>query len=279
MKALQFAFDNVLENEKYNDTEQLEILQECIEAGINPKDYPNILSDAIHQWSSIEIIKFLIDNWANVNGDKNDRPLNYICNIKRTKPNKLAEIKQLEITKLLILAGVNIHIDNPISKCKTLPMIKLLVEHGADPFVSQYDLLLEACRYGDVEIVNYLLEIGAQWPPNIDETISNIFFNYDFKNKDKKYHEKYIEIIKILLENGASPNVTFDDDDISLLEISAKNLSIDLCKILLQYGADVNLCTNLINGKIKLKKHNLEDKQKIVDLFMEHGLDLSEKID
>nr|WIK87620.1 ankyrin repeat protein [Oriental turtle dovepox virus] len=49
-----------------------------------------------------------------------------------------------------------------------------------------------------------------------------------------------IDLLKLLLENGADINATSDNDN-AVIHLAAKNKSYDIIKTLLDYGADVNM--------------------------------------
>ena len=141
-------------------------------------------------------------------------------------------------------------------------IVKLLIDHGADPFSSNNILLKGACKDNNIPLFEYLISIGAKCSDIDDLTIACAF---------SKYCD--LELKKILLCNGTDPNMIVCDGS-RILECAICNNDIDTCKLLIEYGADINLCYNAdratsptyIFGRIK----------PIIDLFLEYGVDIRE---
>jgi len=82
-----------------------------------------------------------------------------------------------------------------------LEVVKLLLEHGADPNVKNRDgktPLHNAASEGHLEVVKLLLERGAD--PNVKDDDGNT----PLHNAAWRGH---LEVVKLLLEHGADPNV------------------------------------------------------------------------
>lgn len=283
-KIYSLAFDNVISKKNINFDEIIEILKICLENGVNiNRKKSHILIDAI-RYDNLQIINFLIDNGINIHsGD--DSALIYAC-----KNNYVQSVE------LLLVLGCKADTQNnqPIyiicdyhnkQKKINIDIVKLLVNHGANPFSHSNKLLQKACEIEDFELVKYLISIGANCAEPNNKPISLAFAN----------KENY-ELKKILLDNGASPNVTNDTKmhlltgshasyPCNLLERSLLHCDIESCKLLISYGADINLCLNLINNRNKIHydfhKYDFcgginyaEKKKKIVALFLECGLDI-----
>lgn len=277
------AFDNVIQKNNWTTDKKIEILKICLDAGV---DINRIKSQAIFKaikYDNLEIINFLIDNGINIHVD-DDRALIYAC-----------ELNRKQIVELLLSLGSDggarnnesiLKICDRFPKKKTInidmDIIKLLVTHGANPFSHSNKLLQKACELKDLEVVKYLIGIGANCAEPDNKPISLAFS-----------HKDNYELKKLLLDNGASPNIANNTRTYvtpnhttsyfcNLLERSVMHCDIESCKLLITYGADINLCHNLINKHNNIDRYIYENKinyveefKKIIDLFMEYGLDIS----
>ena len=167
----------------------------------------------------------------------------------------------------------------------------------------RYSLLITAISYNKMDIVNMLLELGAsteiQNPRgetplyiacssnkiNINmvklllrygaEINKIIRFGGDTVLKSAISFEN-IEIVKLLLDNGADPNLG-DDKNNSPLHNAASSHSFDeginaeIIKLLLQYGADIN-STNVV-GITPLFFACLVHNHLNIDTLLEYGAD------
>ena len=77
-----------------------------------------------------------------------------------------------------------------------------------------------------------------------------------------------IEIIKVLLQNGAKPDV-YDDDDMSPLMIALERNRFDIAKILLEYRADIN--SSSYDGKTALHHAADNGKLEIVEFLLKNN--------
>ena len=119
----------------------------------------------------------------------------------------------------LMMAAENGHTD----------IVLLLLDHGAK--LSKEDrcglsALHHAALAGQIEIVRLLFDLGAE--PQLNKVVYNHI-------KYLKYHEQH-DIIKILLQAGANPNMTYVDGEFPLL-LAAMNNNKTVVRILLQGGA------------------------------------------
>lgn len=262
--AYLYAYEYAIRSEITSE-EKFNIIKDCIMSGIDVNcNNSQLLYDAI-QTKEIKIIRLLIDNGIDICAHDN-RALYLAC-----------QNDNLEIVKLLLSAGANANseIKPPILQTDNFNIIKLLIENGANPHVESDKLLTRFCGDdGELEIVEYLISIGL--------SCSNKLICHIFPSLVNP------KIKRLLLENGADPNATKkwysrinNYCDINLLEYTIINFDFEGCKLLFEYGADVNLCYNIINkNHINLdtyKKRN--DIELIIGLFMERGLDIREFAD
>lgn len=144
---------------------------------------------------------------------------------------------------------------------KNKEKIKILLEHGIDPNISDNWDCFPLTEAYDIEIIEMLLEYGAD--PNI------YYFGMTPLIHTINHHEKHkIEKIKILLENGADPNIQ-DDSGFTPLMWAVYKPEIEIVKILLKTGADPNIRDN--NGMTALNRASLEGYTEIFQLLLENG--------
>ncbi|MEM7595201.1 MAG: ankyrin repeat domain-containing protein [Cyanobacteria bacterium P01_A01_bin.83] len=156
--------------------------------------------------------------------------------------------ENLPLIKLLIERGADINIqggryqETPLHKATSKSTAELLLVNGAKVNAQNKNggTPLHSIAKLDLEAVEILLKYGAD--PNIP----------GFGEKTPLYYIRNSEQAKILLENGADPNVKDKYGDTPLhaiyraekIEISEK---VEIAKILIQYGADVNAKNKLGN--------------------------------
>lgn len=256
--AYNYAFEMACRDEPRKSGILLEIIKECILAGvdININDSCALVNLIENQGKkSIEIIKLLIENGINVQANNNQA-------LKSACYEDLADV-----VEILLNSGANIDIgkDSILGCANNMDVIKILVEHGADPFYNKNALFLDACENYDLKLITYLIEIGADVNIPDDNPICSIF--------DSKGNPK---IKRLLLQNGANPNAK-DINGICLLEHRIMYLDIESCKILFEFGADANMCDNIINMNYKIigrKFGTTLSLEPIIELFRDHNLDI-----
>jgi len=110
------------------------------------------------------------------------------------------------------------------------------------------------------------------------------FINRILKKADKdleKYmftEEEAYNMCKILLENGASPNITANGTTV-FLRACGRTSNPDLIKLFLSHGANIRLRNNKGNGPLE-NWYNSSDKEKnfdILDILIKAGADPHEK--
>ncbi|KAJ3434929.1 ankyrin repeat ph and sec7 domain containing protein secg-related [Anaeramoeba flamelloides] len=136
---------------------------------------------------------------------------------------------------------------------RTLPKIstlKLLTEHGY-PLTRQPGdgpLLSLLCNKNlNQDFLEYMLQIGAEMNPKFKSV--NIF-NYDFYQQQfiletplcQSIIHNHLPNIKLFLKNGADPNLKSAGGNAPLHNaLIYGSLNLDLLKLLVEYGADLNL--------------------------------------
>jgi ankyrin repeat protein len=163
----------------------------------------------------------------------------------------------LDIAKLLLSKGANVHYDNGYalrmaSEYGHIEIVKLLLEKEVDVQVcNNYSIQWSAC-HGHTEIVSLLLKKGAN--PHIRD-------NFAFISSAERGH---FEIVKLLLENGANINA----DNGYALRWSARNGHTEIVRLLIEKGADVHVMNDCAIQWSAQKGH-----YEVVKLLLENGAD------
>lgn len=290
----KYAFETIIGHD-INSERKINIIKECIETGIDININESFAIMDATDIGDTKTMQFLIDNGIDVNGYTYKPALSVAC-----KDNNLPHVQ------MLLYAGANVNAidafgESAILQTTNIDIIKLLVEHGADPFVNNNRLLMTACEKINIPLIDYLVSIGMDLFFDNNKLLFNachksdyniikylIDHGADIKNPDNRaiieiFNSRgYFRCKKLLLENGADPNFTIDI--MHSLEFCIINASIDECKLLFDYGADTNMCINIINQnysiipKNKKSRGSINRDKELIRMFMEHGLDITEFI-
>lgn len=245
-----YAFEKIVSDKYAPNDKKIRIIKECIESGIDINYNNSVVLISAIKSNNYEMVNFLIDCGIDIRAN-NDSALICACyeiyddkngrNYCRSAHTIYYENK-FKIINLLLSLGADASAQNnaPMSNYIesfgdiTINVIKLLVEHEADPFCRNNLLLNEVCDNTNLLIFEYLISIGANCANIKSSIIRRIFTGINT-----------IKFVKILLDNGIDTNTIIDDR--SLLEWSMCYKVESNCKLLLEYGADINLCHNIIN--------------------------------
>jgi len=181
--------------------------------------------------------------------------------------------------------------------------LKDLIEYEEDVdymIYDRYSLLITAATYNKLDLVEMLLEMGANieiqnprgetplYLANINRNINMIklllkygaeinkiiHFGGDTVLK-KAISNENIEIIKLLLDNDANPNLGDDKNNTPLQEAAIifsfndDSISAVIIKLLLQYGADIN--SKNVVGVTPLFFACLQENNLNIDTLLEYG--------
>ena len=176
----------------------------------------------------------------------------------------ISESNRPDIEVMKILLEHNAKMDNNaflnlfLNPRATLEMIKLFIKYGADVNYKNGSKspLFNACEKGNVEIIKYLLENGAN--PN-DKPYPLI--------KACSFHPSY-DVVKLLLDYGANPNVT-DNKIIPLCSLIQKG-SFDIIELMTERGADIaKYKQQIFESLLKSRSINTDLLKK---LLLEHNV-------
>jgi len=94
---------------------------------------------------------------------------------------------------------------------------------------SDISLLALASGYGDIEIISYLINAGA----DLEAGNSSALFHAARRER--------MEVVKLLLEKGANPNSRTKSYQTTPLMAAASYGNTEICKLLISYKADPRL--------------------------------------
>ena len=171
-------------------------------------------------------------------------------------------LRTVEFAKLIIDAGANkdalTHLLGSIHVSDDIPFARALINAGADPELDTQDAWILGT---DVEVVRFWLDNGAD--PNVCDGSWNVLNAHLQEANDLK-------IIELLLQRGADPNMLTEQEELdeednvigtyqeTSLEFALESgLSLEHIKLLIKYGADVNV------------KHY--DGRSLVDMALDNG--------
>ena len=313
-------YDFYFEYKNYDN--DLEIIKILVNAGakldlVNKEHNWSALIAAARYGRDVEILEFLLKSGANpqvkdkngwraldyaiVRGDnknvellateginldnliENGLELNSLNTEKYSPLIYAIEAKNVAIVKKLINAGslLNINIagdKHPLDMAiltKNLELVKILVEAGAD--INQnddYNPLFRAISQPD--IMRFLIKQGAN--VNAIDTMENssvLHFCLGWNSADIYSDDTNLDVIKLLLQAGADVNYKNENDDTALYLAAINNTNPEVIKLLVEYGADVNELVgwdkrNLLS--VALKNKNPQIAKTIIAL----GLNISD---
>ncbi|XP_055957131.1 ankyrin repeat domain-containing protein 50 isoform X2 [Patella vulgata] len=207
--------------------------------------------------NSTEVLKYVIQNGADVNVDSRSESYTPLMEAIVTRKKEIVQIL-LDNPKLDVNL-VNCRNETALTmvvKMRQKEFLPLLIARGADPNhvdCTGFTPLIHAVLEEDDELLKQLLEHGA-----------------DINKTDKRTRE-FSCIVKVLLENGANPNVVASDGYSPLLIAtdSGSDDMRDVIKLLLENDADVNHTNE--QGYAAIHNAAWNGFLPSVNLLLEHG--------
>ena len=276
-----------------NSQFQLDSLKLLINSGADPDIFYNPIELLCSEKPiNYDAIKYLIENGANIDNSL-ENIVYLLC--KESHIN-------YDLIKYLIDMGIDLNrgdIPPLFYICQKddldVNLISLLVENGADPSKTSNDfraespitlvlskpnlnmnvikILISKCRN-----INNELKLCKKIPNNLDLLKLLISSGVDPNNKtflDKLLISKDITIdaIQLLLDYNAEPsNIYKEFLSVCKLPSNGSNFS-DILKLLVEKGADANICFFDLLNKMKSKQEvNLE----LVEYLIDHGADVNQ---
>lgn len=161
--------------------------------------------------------------------------------------NAIAD-KNLRLAEFLLQNGADVDTKNErgqtllyreVSKANNLEIVKLLVSYGADVnAIDNYRIpvISRAVVSRDINIIRFLIDNGADI-----ESAESPDKGSQYSSIDLLYYpiiEGRLEIVKLLLENGAKASL--EDRPEELLYTTVARGNLHMAQFLLEYGVDVN---------------------------------------
>lgn len=270
-KRTRHGFSPLLSSISDNQPKMVEL---CLMYGADPNttndNGETMLTYAIDNNSDIDIIKILLNagvdnNMCNIHGltplhvalnrhrfdvakllIESDADINAMSPASETPLNLAIINGSEEISRLLIEKGAHVstHIDSllfdAIKHSRGLDLIKLILEHSNDVKVRNGRLLLNTAldKNYPFKLFSMIIDI-IQNLHEMDGSLQNPLFTAIRRNR--------IDVMNLLLDKGFNIQ-TRNDEGATPLHIAAMKDSHDLCKFLLDHGADMGATD--IYGKI-----------------------------
>lgn len=242
------------------------------------------------------MVKFLLENGANINTKDNDGNTVLYYNIRYDHYEKEEMLENAKkIFNLLIKYGADVNTkDNygaslldksyrpSTALAQNREMFKVLVENGFDlesrikcgeDADYDYTPLMIAALRNDYDMVKFLVEKGADVNAKTDSeyksVVTPLLLSLDYEHIEFRYDENS-SVAEFLINNGADINVTNEDGETPLMYAS-KLHNIKVVELLIQKGANINAFNNYGNTALIYGVNNLE----IVKLLVENGADVN----
>ncbi|XP_061163994.1 ankyrin repeat and SOCS box protein 8-like [Saccostrea echinata] len=264
---------------------------ECVQFLINNGASVNLTDDVgytpLHICSRkgyTDVMKILIENGATINfcsaedGEvrESSRSLGYLT----LEPLNIAiDQNHTDCVQLLLQNGARpdnkyfMGYEINLVPLDHLQCLKLIIDYGADPNTCNrcgITPLMRACRENNARAVNFLLEHGAEvdveCPPRFEQRRA-IHFAIQVGN---------LEITEILLQNGASRDRSENYRYSPLHEAIIRD-QVDLCKLLINYGSNVNERTESDATPVMLVcgTEGLHNRRQLLDILLSSGGDVN----
>ena len=150
---------------------------------------------------------------------------------------------------------------------------ELLRHNGADPHCRANEMrtpLHSAAYYGDLEVVQKLIEYGADISAEDLEGCTPLYF------ASEGVYPKDRTVLRLLLEHGADVNARTKDGE-TPLHIASMFGSLEVARVLLEHGADVNARKE--DGRTPLHSSNVTSiwpgAMGVARLLLERGADVN----
>ncbi len=191
----------------------------------------------------------------------------------------------IEVVKLLIASGSNSSLVDKDGffaleiACNNghTQVVKFLLENGADPNQGRdgFTALHSASGYCHSEIISMLIAHGANVNAN-DNTYGGeeVWIPLHWAAQ-----ENCLDVAKILIENGADINALTNPNGLSPLDIAIMENNIAFAKLLLENGADVGTGPSSENYLTPAHLAASYNRPEIMELLIQYGVNVFAKDD
>ncbi len=165
-------------------------------------------------------------------------------------------------------------------KNKHYNIVKILLEHGADPDAEDYwdgNLLQQAADLGDQELVKIILEKQNEKKAKPKKT-PKVAAKKSKKSNGalvKAAEKGNLAVIKLLHESGIDINEEFGDSGVIPLMKAAASGKIEVVKYLLEKGANITARDN--KGNTAMLYAASKGENEINKILIDHGAHINEK--
>lgn len=244
----------------YLDSHTVKSVENLIDSGWNPNKQDHDGSSALHLAAKIgatEIFRILLEAGAHPNPKDSSEftPLEYA-----------ATLGNLDAVKLLSAAGAKVNAgrfaESALWSRNSVPLLQWLSAQGVDlPTID--GVLVNAARYGDLDAIRYLVDIGCQIDAPESGQLSTPLVH--------AVHHGYHAALRLLLELGAEPDVPYDKEGGTAVMQAAQQNDLESLQMFADGGADLNKAT--VNGASALLLAALGGHADIVNYLLSRGVE------
>ena len=130
------------------------------------------------------------------------------------------------------------------------------------PGVGEQSPLYSAADGGDLEMVQMLLDYKADVNSCSRHGVTPLI------TASWQAHPQTLHVVRVLLENGANPNV-WDEDGRTALYAASSHGSLEVVRLLLKYGAEVEPEND--KGRIPIQIASVNGHHEVMKLLLDHG--------
>ena len=267
------------------DRNNIDIVEYLIDHGAKvnyPEDWGPLQEASALQIDNIEMIKLLLEKGADINGGT----------LMPALHTAIFKGPRKDLVELLIQQGADINvkdgwghntplyysIGNMLSTTNNdnsnVDIMKLLIDNGADVKMEGNTLIHLAARTGKTEVVQLLLEKGADISAKDDRGRTALHRIFDFSNSDSDKARLSKDMVGLLLAKGLDVNLK-DKNGRTPLHLAAGSADKDIIKLLLDKGANINAKNN--NGGTPLHAACQRGNKEVAALLIDKGADIDKK--
>ena len=175
--------------------------------------------------------------------------------------------KDLDTVKMLIEAGGTLepaYVDDA-ANYNFLPAVQFFVDQGVDINQEYNRPLSKACEEGHIEIAEYLLKTGKNSQKTLNEALEELCSSYSYYDNETAK----VNLAKLLLEQGAQVNNPAGTFNKTPLHGASFYGPLELVKLLVSNGADVNAVDD--DGATPLQNAARKNELEIAKFLLQQG--------
>ncbi|KAK5747553.1 hypothetical protein LTR17_000196 [Elasticomyces elasticus] len=238
------------------------------------KDYPNAIYIASRAGHEI-IVRLLLERHPNINacGGTYISALNVACRAPHA-----------EIVRLLLEAGADVNNEEVQRNGHDSALadacigghegiVRMLIDGGADVNASGGSALQMSAGLGKVALMQKLLKHGAKTNAQ-GGLYGSALIAACVRTVDKTDPDDgVLQVVRLLVENGADVNYSHDDDYPNALYVEAGNGHVRVVQLLIEYGANVNAVGGQDGNALNTALAN--GHESTAQLLLAHGADIN----